>query len=108
MVGGYLGRSTTSRPQLSTQSCRSVPCSGFTKANIRFRRTEPFRVCRRLPLLRRMEHHAQANEQVFTRSARTPCAAERGDWFNNRRLLLPIGNIPPAEAEANSYAVLET
>ena len=29
------------------------------------------------------------------------------DWFNNRRLLEPIGNIPPAEAEANFYAVLE-
>jgi transposase InsO family protein len=26
------------------------------------------------------------------------------DWFNNRRLLEPIGNIPPAEAEANYYA----
>jgi transposase InsO family protein len=25
------------------------------------------------------------------------------DWFNNRRLLEPIGNIPPAEAEANYY-----
>jgi transposase InsO family protein len=25
-------------------------------------------------------------------------------WFNNRRLLEPIGNIPPAEAEANYYA----
>ena len=30
------------------------------------------------------------------------------DWFNNRRLLEPIGNIPPAEAEANYYAALET
>lgn len=31
------------------------------------------------------------------------------DWFNNRRLLEPIGNIPPAEAEAeaNHYAALE-
>ncbi len=29
------------------------------------------------------------------------------DWFNNRRLLEPIGNIPPAEAEANYYAGLE-
>jgi transposase InsO family protein len=28
------------------------------------------------------------------------------DWFNNRRLLEPIGNIPPAEAEANCYATL--
>ncbi|MBL9047517.1 MAG: IS3 family transposase [Tabrizicola sp.] len=30
------------------------------------------------------------------------------DWFNNRRLLEPVGNIPPAEAEANFYAALET
>jgi putative transposase len=29
------------------------------------------------------------------------------DWFNNRRLLEPIGNIPPAEAEAAYYAGLE-
>ena len=29
------------------------------------------------------------------------------DWFNNRRLLGPIGNIPPAEAEANHYAASE-
>jgi transposase InsO family protein len=29
------------------------------------------------------------------------------DWFNNRRLLEPVGNIPPAEAEANDYAALE-
>jgi transposase InsO family protein len=25
------------------------------------------------------------------------------DWFNNRRLLEPISNIPPAEAEACFY-----
>lgn len=30
------------------------------------------------------------------------------DWFNNRRLLEPIGNIPPAEAEARHYAMLDT
>jgi transposase InsO family protein len=29
------------------------------------------------------------------------------DWFNNRRLLEPIGNIPPAEAEANYCAALD-
>ena len=29
------------------------------------------------------------------------------DWFNNRRLLEPIGNIPPDEAEANYYAALD-
>jgi transposase InsO family protein len=30
------------------------------------------------------------------------------DWFNNRRLLEPIGNIPPAEAEALYYAASES
>ena len=29
------------------------------------------------------------------------------DCFNNRRLLEPIGNIPPDAAEANVYAALE-
>jgi putative transposase len=29
------------------------------------------------------------------------------DWFNHRRLLEPIGGIPPAEAEARFYAQLE-
>jgi transposase InsO family protein len=29
------------------------------------------------------------------------------DWFNTRRLLQPIGNIPPAEAEARYYAQTE-
>ncbi len=26
------------------------------------------------------------------------------DWFNTKQLLEPIGNIPPAEAEAAYYA----
>ena len=30
------------------------------------------------------------------------------DWFNNRRILEPVGNIPPAEAEERYYAMLET
>ncbi|MGB5077515.1 MAG: IS3 family transposase [Sphingorhabdus sp.] len=29
------------------------------------------------------------------------------DWFNHRRLLEPIGNIPPAEAEEKYYAMLD-
>jgi len=29
------------------------------------------------------------------------------DWFNNRRILEPIGNMPPAEAEQRYYAQLE-
>ena len=30
------------------------------------------------------------------------------DWFNSRRLLEPIGNIPPAEAEECYYEPIET
>jgi len=30
------------------------------------------------------------------------------DWFNHRRLLEPIGNMPPAEAEERYYAALNT
>lgn len=30
------------------------------------------------------------------------------EWFNNRRLLEPIGNIPPAEAETRYYEQIET
>ena len=29
------------------------------------------------------------------------------EWFNNKRLLAPIGNIPPAEAEERYYAMLD-
>jgi putative transposase len=29
------------------------------------------------------------------------------DWFNHRRILEPIGNVPPAEAEARYYAALD-
>ncbi|MBP2300936.1 transposase InsO family protein [Azospirillum picis] len=29
------------------------------------------------------------------------------DWFNHRRLLEPIGNIPPAEDKARYYAQTE-
>jgi hypothetical protein len=29
------------------------------------------------------------------------------DWFNHRRLLAPIGNVPPAESEAAYYADLD-
>ena len=29
------------------------------------------------------------------------------DWYNSRRLLEPIGNVPPAETEARYYAQAE-
>ena len=29
------------------------------------------------------------------------------DWFNHRRLLEPIGNVPPAQAEEHYYAQLQ-
>jgi hypothetical protein len=28
------------------------------------------------------------------------------DWFNNKRLLETIGNVPPAQAEQRYYAML--
>jgi len=33
---------------------------------------------------------------------------EWSDWFNHHRLLEPIGNIPPAEAEELYYAAADT
>ncbi len=30
------------------------------------------------------------------------------NWFNHRRFLDPIGNTPPAKAEATSYTAMET
>jgi len=34
-------------------------------------------------------------------------ALEWIDWFNNRRLLEPIGNVPPTEAKERYYAMLD-
>lgn len=33
--------------------------------------------------------------------------AHHPGWFNNRRLLEPFGNIPPAEAEERYYPMLD-
>ena len=33
----------------------------------------------------------------------TPLTLEWVDWYNHRRLLEPIGHVPPAEAEARYY-----
>lgn len=38
------------------------------------------------------------------REAVEPATLKWVDWFNNRRILSHIGNIPPAEAEARFYA----
>ena len=42
-----------------------------------------------------------------TREAVEFATLEWVDWFNTRRLLEPIGSIPPAEAEASYYAQTE-
>ena len=36
------------------------------------------------------------------------CCSQGVDWRNNRRLLQPIGNTPPTEAEAACRDALET
>ena len=41
-----------------------------------------------------------------TREAVEFATLEWVDWFNHRRLLEPIGNVPPAEAEQRHYAEL--
>jgi len=43
-----------------------------------------------------------------TREAVEIATLERVSWFNNRRLLEPIGHVPPAEFEANYYRILES
>ena len=35
------------------------------------------------------------------------CCSRWVDWYNHRRLLEPIGHVPPAEAEARYYDDLE-
>jgi len=63
-------------------------------------------------------HELQAAERAFlafglllkaaaSLSRLLRCCSQRVDWFDNRRLLRSIGNIPPAEAEAAFYDALE-
>ena len=40
----------------------------------------------------------------LVRSTRVAAGPEWVDWYNHRRLLAPIGNVPPAEAEARYHA----
>jgi transposase InsO family protein len=35
------------------------------------------------------------------------CCSQGVDWFNHRRLIQPIGNVPPVDAEAAFYNALE-
>jgi putative transposase len=52
-------------------------------------------------------------EVIYRRAPWRSCEAvehatlEWVDWFNHRRLLEPIGNIPPAEAEDQYYAAAD-
>ncbi|MAO55206.1 MAG: hypothetical protein CMM61_05870 [Rhodospirillaceae bacterium] len=61
-------------------------------------------ICSSENLLRFIVRLLQVGERTLT--SKRGCFRGQGqvDWFNNRRLLAPIGNIPPAEAEARYYA----
>ena len=43
-----------------------------------------------------------------TREAVEIATLEWVSWFNHRRLLEPLGHLPPAEFEANYYRILES
>ena len=65
-------------------------------------------ICKVLPIAPSTYHARIAGRRDPTKlSARARrdefATLEWVDWFNNRRLLEPIGNIPPAEAEARYY-----
>ena len=51
--------------------------------------------------------HVAANSESDSIATGAPRTLEWVDWFNNRRLLKPIGNRPPAEAEAAHYRQIE-
>ncbi len=50
---------------------------------------------------------ANQTRKIPTLEAVEYATLEWVDWFNNRRLLEPIGNIPPAEAKALYNAGME-
>ena len=50
--------------------------------------------------------HPSARSVAIVRGRRI-CDAGMVNWFNHRRLLEPIGNIPPAEAEERYFATIE-
>ena len=43
-----------------------------------------------------------------TREAVEIATLECVSWFNHRRLLEPLGHVPPAEFKANYYRILES
>ena len=54
-----------------------------------------------------LEYGAFGLATGFPRPAPEFATLERVDWFNNRRLLVPISYIPPAEAEERYDASLD-
>ncbi len=51
-----------------------------------------------------MNYTQRLADVTLVSSAVEMAKLKRVDWFNNRRLFGPIGDIPPAEGEANYYA----
>jgi transposase InsO family protein len=49
------------------------------------------------------EHEYPSARALALVQSRRVATLEWVDWFNHRRLLEPIGNMPPAEAEERNY-----
>jgi len=75
--------------------CRVLPIAPSTYHEQKARQVDPAR------LPKRLVRDAHLREEVEF------ATLEWVDWFNNRRVLEPIGDVPPAEFEAMYYEGLE-
>ena len=84
--------------------CKVLPIAPSTYRAHAARRADPSRLSDRAKLDAKLR--PEIRRRGRSKGLETVEFATLGsvDWFNNRRLLEPIGNIPPAEAEARFYA----
>jgi len=69
--------------------------------------TSPFKINLLHPFFERGPGSALIYTNVASATPNSFVSTNRRHWFNTRRLLEPIGKVPPAEAEARYYAKTE-